>query len=95
MTGDSDTVRVVDNRKANRYELWVDDAVAGSIAYEVRPGRVALIHTEVDPTFEGQGLGTRLVRGALDDISARELKVVPICPFVRAYLRRARRRGER
>ena len=47
-----------------------------------------LLHTEVLPSFEGKGLGARLVAGALDDIRARGLRVVPFCPFVRAYIRR-------
>ena len=49
---------------------------------------VVLIHTEVEPAFEGQGLGARLVAGALEDLRARGLKLVPQCRFVRAYLRR-------
>src|SRR5439155_23952305 len=40
------------------------------------------------PAFEGRGLGTRLIAGALDDIRARGLELIPTCPFVRAYLRR-------
>ena len=49
---------------------------------------VFLVHTEVDPAFAGQGLGERLVAGALEDLRACGLKLVPQCPFVRAYLRR-------
>ena len=51
-------------------------------------GLVLLIHTEVAEAVEGQGLGSRLVRGALDDIRARGLKVAPVCPFVLSYLER-------
>jgi predicted GNAT family acetyltransferase len=40
------------------------------------------------PSLENKGLGARLVAGALDDIRARGLRVVPFCPFVRAYIRR-------
>jgi uncharacterized protein len=47
-----------------------------------------MVHTEVDPTFEGQGLGDRLVAGALDDLRARGRKLLPLCPFVRDYLGR-------
>ncbi len=49
---------------------------------------IVLVHTEVAPTEEGQGTGSRLVRDALDDIRARGLRVAPVCPFVAAYLRR-------
>ena len=80
--------RVVDNATGHRYELWIGDDRAGVIEYGTRPGVVELIHTEIDPAFDGRGLGTHLVAGALDDIRARGLGLIPTCPFVRAYLRR-------
>jgi uncharacterized protein len=80
--------RVVDNRKRQRYELWMGRRRAGFIEYLSEPGVVVMVHTEVDPAFEGQGLGDRLVAGALDDLRARGLKLLPMCPFVRAYLGR-------
>jgi predicted GNAT family acetyltransferase len=80
--------RIVDNPDELRYEIWLGEARAGFIAYDIEPGTITLIHTEVDPAFGGQGLGGRLVNGALDDIRARGLRLVPLCPFVRAHLRR-------
>jgi uncharacterized protein len=80
--------RVVDNPRERRYELWLGETRAGFINYLSEPGTILLVHTEVDPAFEGQGLGARLVAGALDDLRARGLKLIPLCPFVRAYLRR-------
>jgi predicted GNAT family acetyltransferase len=81
-------LRVVDNPQASRYELWLGATRAGVIRYRSEPGAILLVHTEVDPAFEGQGLGARLVAGALDDLRARGRKLVPLCPFVRTYLRR-------
>jgi uncharacterized protein len=81
-------IRVVDNAGEQRYELWLEDGRAGFIEFLSEPGVVILIHTEVDPAFEGQGLGARLVAGALEDIRDRGLKLVASCPFVRAYLGR-------
>jgi predicted GNAT family acetyltransferase len=46
------------------------------------------VHTDVDPKWEGKGVGAALVQGALDDVRARGLKVRPFCPFVAAYIRR-------
>jgi uncharacterized protein len=83
-------VRVVDNPEELRYELWLGATRAGFIEYRSEPGAILLVHTEVDPAVEGRGLGTRLVVGALDDLRARDLKLVPLCPFVRAYLRHHR-----
>ena len=80
--------RVADNPQASRYELWLGATRAGLIEYRSKPGVVFLIHTEVDPASAGQGLGERLVAGTLEDLRARGLKLVPLCPFVRAYLRR-------
>jgi len=80
--------RIVDDPEERRYELWVGDELAGVINYEPRPETVVLVHTEIREAFEGRGLGTRLIAGALEDIRARGLKLLPVCPFVRAYLRR-------
>jgi uncharacterized protein len=80
--------RVVDNPEQSRYELWVGSRRAGLLQYlPEEEDTVLLVHTEVDPTFAGQGLGERLVTGGLEDLRARGLKLVPLCPFVRAYLR--------
>ncbi|HET7521082.1 MAG TPA: GNAT family N-acetyltransferase [Candidatus Limnocylindria bacterium] len=80
--------QVVDNPTEQRYELRDGEQLIGTITYRARPDRITLIHTEVDPAYEGRGMGSRLVRGALDDIRGRGLKLVPRCEFVRAYLAR-------
>jgi uncharacterized protein len=85
---EKDELRVTDNRPRRRYELRLGETVVGFIAYQTEPGAVALLHTDVDPVVEGRGFGSRLVAGAFEDIRARGLSVVPICPFVRSYLRR-------
>jgi predicted GNAT family acetyltransferase len=81
-------VVVSDNPTASRYELHLDGALVGEIRYRRQKGSVVLVHTEVEPALEGQGLAAELVRGALDDIRARGERVVPYCPFVGAYIRR-------
>ena len=84
----ADDSRLVDNQAEHRYELWADDERAGTIEYSTEPEAIVLIHTEVDPAFEGKGIGSRLVHDALADVRSRGLKVVPQCPFVRSYLGR-------
>ena len=83
----SDELPVIDNREAGRYELRVGDRLALA---EYRPAGDALMltHTEVPAELEGQGVGARLVRFALDDARARGLKVLPFCRFVAAFIRR-------
>jgi uncharacterized protein len=81
-------VTVSDRPHELRYEIEVDGEVAGFINYRREPGVIELVHTDVDPRSEGKGVGAALVRGALDDLQARGLKVRPYCPFVAAYIRR-------
>jgi len=77
-----------DNAAELRYEAHLHGELAGFIEYEPVEDRLVLIHTEVLPEFEGQGVGSRLVVWALDDIRSRGMHLVPRCPFVSAYIRR-------
>lgn len=77
-----------DNAEEQRYEIHVGDRLGGFAQYRSRPGLLAFVHTEIDPSFEGQGLGGKLVGFALDDARARELAVLPFCPFVNGYIQR-------
>jgi predicted GNAT family acetyltransferase len=81
-------VSVRDNAGELRYEIEEEGEVRGFIQYRRGGGVVTLVHTDVDPKWEGHGVGSALVQGALDDIRVRGLKVRPLCPFVAAYIRR-------
>ena len=71
---------------SQRYEATIDGELAGSIEYVVKHGRLALIHTEVLPEFEGQGVGSGLVQFAIAEARRRGLKVIATCPFVHSYV---------
>ncbi len=79
---------VRDNPTELRYELVDGDRVIGEIRYRREPGAVVLVHTEVDPAHEGHGLAGELVEGAFRDLRERGLRVVPLCPYIRDWLRR-------
>ena len=87
-TAENDELRIVDNTQLSRYEIFVGPVLAGVADYHAQPGLVTLKHTEINPAFRGRGIGSRLVAGALDGVREREAGVLPICPFVRAYLQR-------
>ncbi len=91
-----DDITVVDNPERQRFEARSPDGtVVGHIVY--RPARYAaedaspqdleLIHTEVDPAEEGHGIGSQLVREALDQLRASGRGVMPLCAFVSAFIR--------
>jgi predicted GNAT family acetyltransferase len=82
-----DEIRVTDNPDQQRYELWSGERLAGFIEYRLRADEVAMMHTEIDPELQTQGLGTRLVADALADTRARGRTLKPYCPFVAAYIR--------
>jgi predicted GNAT family acetyltransferase len=80
-------VTVRDHREESRFEVEVDGRLAGFSAYELSDGVITFTHTEVDDAFEGQGVGSTLVREALDRVRADGgLRVRPLCPFVRAWI---------
>lgn len=79
---------VVDVPDAGRFELRVGDEVAGYAEYRSTATGTAFTHTVVETRFEGRGLGSVLVRGALDATRAAGRPVLPFCPFVRSYVER-------
>ena len=89
MSNEQDGVQITvrDNPDEQRYEARTGEGLA-VLYYGVDGQRITLIHTEVPPELEGRGIGGKLARYALDDARARGLQVIPVCPFVVAYLRR-------
>jgi uncharacterized protein len=79
---------VTDAPQDSRYEIRDGDRLLGLAAYERRGNQVVFTHTEVDDSAEYSGLGSRLVRGALDDVRAAGGTVVPMCSFVRGWIER-------
>lgn len=78
---------VEDNAPAHRFELKAGESTA-FIDYRREGGQTVLIHTEVPEALEGQGVGSALVRGALDRLRAEGQAVVPQCSFVARYIER-------
>jgi uncharacterized protein len=79
---------VVDNPHASRFELHVDGEMAGWLAYQRTADELSFTELHTDLSRAGQGLGLVLVRQALDAVSAEGLSVLPVCPFVRDFIRR-------
>jgi uncharacterized protein len=77
--------KVRNNTAQNRFELDVDGHQAVAY-YRMTPGVITFIHTEVPQELSGRGIGTKLIRGALDMVRAQGLEVVPQCPFVSAFM---------
>ncbi len=86
-TSQQPQLTVRDNTDDQRFEA-VDETgvVAGFAAYRREEGLVTFTHTVVDDAFEGHGVGSTLVRAALDAVRDEGVRVVPRCPFVADYI---------
>ncbi len=85
---DPATFTVTHDDDRQRFEIHEGETPRGHIDYRTLGNRLDMHHTEVDPTQQGRGIGSKLVRGALDDVRARGLTVVPSCPFIADYIDR-------
>ncbi|MBA2624498.1 MAG: N-acetyltransferase [Acidimicrobiia bacterium] len=81
-------VEVRDAPERSRYEARVDGALVGFAVYQPGGNSLVFTHTEIDDAHEGQGVGSALARGALDDVRSRGLAVVARCPFVAGWIDR-------
>ena len=81
-------LEVIDNPEHSQYEILLDGAVVGFAAYNHTANGVLLPHAEVRPELNGQGIGSALAKGALDDIRRQGLQAVPLCPFIVDYIAR-------
>jgi predicted GNAT family acetyltransferase len=76
---------VVNNKTTQRYELAVDGHIAAT-CYEIAGHVITFVHTEVPPELGGKGIGSKLVKAALDQVRTEGLKVIAQCPFVKAWI---------
>jgi len=79
---------VLHNASAHRYEIRIGDELAGHTVAEPTedPGVILFPHTEIAEAFEGKGLASVLVQGALDDIRERGLRIKVTCPYILGWL---------
>ena len=76
---------IINNTAKQRYELAVDGHIAAT-HYEIADGVITFVHTEVPPELGGKGIGSKLIKGALDRVRTDGLKVIAQCPFVKGWI---------
>jgi uncharacterized Fe-S cluster protein YjdI/predicted GNAT family acetyltransferase len=85
----SDAAPVIEVRNSpahSRYEVRVDGALAGFTHYLTEDGALVFDHTLIKDAFAGQGLGSVLARGALDDVRAQGGRIVALCEYISGWL---------
>ncbi len=76
-----------DNPERHQYELPVDGELA-VVTYNLSPPNLMITETLVPQRLEGRGIASRLAKHVLADAKARDLLVLPVCPFFSAYLQK-------
>lgn len=83
---DATAVKIVDAVDASRLEAYLGGVLVGFIEYELIPEGWDLIHTEVLPDFQGQGMAPRIAAAVFELVAATGRKIRPTCPFVNKYV---------
>ena len=81
------TYQLIDNKEAKQYEIHIEDSIV-KIEYIKAQEKIYFTHTEVPTKLEGKGIGSSIVKLALEDIKSKGLTLVPLCPFVALYIKR-------
>jgi predicted GNAT family acetyltransferase len=87
MTLDLNNIEIIENSKKRRFEAQVGEHTAMMYRY-YNEDSLVITHTLVPDELSGQGLAAHMTRTVLDGARARGLSVVPICPYVAAYIKR-------
>ena len=82
------SISVVKNYELNRFEIYSDGELAGFADFKIENQVISYTHTEIDPRFGGKGLGSQLIKEALDEALEQNLEVAPYCSFVSAYIKK-------
>ena len=81
--------QIADHPQHHHYALHIDGKSAAHIEYRMHGDKtIELVHTEVGKDFEGKGLGSQIVRFALDDARKRGLEVIPTCTYIAGWVQK-------
>ena len=83
------SISIVKNEELSRFEIYSDGELAGFTEFKIANQKISYTHTEIDPRFGGQGLGSQLIKEALDEALDQNLEVAPYCSFVSAYIKKS------
>jgi uncharacterized protein len=82
------TTVVFKGRANGEVQLFTDEIKAGKMDIAITSGRLTVFHTEVNPEFEGRGFAKLLLEKLVSYAKEKDLKIVPLCPYVNIQFRR-------
>lgn len=87
MSIDLDKLEITNNTAENRFEIWIDD-LGSKLDYIEDKDSFAITHVGVHPDLRGQGIAGKITQFALEYAKTKSLRVIPICSYAVAYIRR-------
>ncbi len=79
---------LVKGNKRGYFKAEEDGIEAGLMTYFNQPQKMVIDHTEVNPDFEGQGIGRSMVMEAVEYARKNDIKILPLCPFAKSVFNR-------
>ena len=84
---DLEKLEIIHNEAENRFETWIDDQLS-KLDYMQDGNSIVMTHVGVYPEHRGQGIAGKLTQVALEYAKEKSLRVIPMCPYIAAYIRR-------
>jgi predicted GNAT family acetyltransferase len=81
------SLEVIHKPEIKRFEINLGDSLA-FLEYDIRNDNMIFLHTETPPPWEGKGVGSRLAVVGLEYAREHLYRVIPVCPFIEAYIAR-------
>ncbi|HSG44420.1 MAG TPA: GNAT family N-acetyltransferase [Anaerolineales bacterium] len=82
-----DELEVSHNPDKNRFEIWIDGELS-KLDYMEDGNTIVMTHVGVHPAHRGQGVAGKVTQVALEYAKEKSLRVIPMCSYVGAYIRR-------
>ncbi len=87
MSKEKNELEVIHQAEKSRFIIQLDEQIA-ELDYRLNNDVISFTHTGVPKALEGRGIGGHIVRAGLEYAREQDYAVIPICPFVSAYIRR-------
>jgi len=84
---DLEKLEIIHNEAENRFETWIDNQLS-KLDYMQDGDTIVMTHVGVYPEHRGQGIAGKLTQVALEYAKERSFRVIPMCPYIAAYIRR-------
>ena len=83
----TENLEVIHNPTEKRFEVWIDDHLA-KLDYILDDSTIVMTHVGVHPDHRGKGVAGKITHAALEYAKEKSLRVIPMCPYVAAYIRK-------